>query len=102
VANDYGFEEVFVRQVQAIGVPGDALVVLSTSGRSPNVLRAAETARAMSIRVVALVGPEDSPLDDMAEVCMHVPGSASGFIQQGHIAVGHLLCRIAESAGAAP
>jgi D-sedoheptulose 7-phosphate isomerase len=98
LANDFGFEEVFVRQIEAIGLPGDVLVALSTSGRSPNVVRAADAARARSIRVIALVGPDLCPLDDLAEVCLHLPGTGSGFVQQGHIAVGHLLCGIAESA----
>jgi D-sedoheptulose 7-phosphate isomerase len=96
VANDFGFEEVFARQVRALGVPGDTLVCLSTGGRSPNVLRAAEAARRGGLRVVALTGPAPSPLDDLADVCLHVPGSSSGHVQQGHITLGHLLCRLAE------
>jgi D-sedoheptulose 7-phosphate isomerase len=96
VANDFGFEDVFARQVRALGVPGDALVCLSTGGRSPNVLRAAEAAQHGGLRVVALNGPSDSPLDDLADVCLHVPGNSSGHVQQGHITLGHLLCRLAE------
>jgi D-sedoheptulose 7-phosphate isomerase len=96
VSNDYGFEEVFARQIRALGRPGDALVCLSTGGRSPNVLRAAEAARDSGLRVVALVGPDPSPLDDLADVCLHAPGGSSGEIQQGHITLGHLLCRLAE------
>jgi D-sedoheptulose 7-phosphate isomerase len=96
VANDFGFEEVFARQVRALGNPGDALVCLSTGGRSPNVLWAAETARREGLRVVALTGPPDSPLEDLADVCLHVPGDSSGHVQQGHITLGHLLCRLAE------
>jgi D-sedoheptulose 7-phosphate isomerase len=97
VSNDFGFEEVFARQVRALGRPGDALVCLSTGGRSPNVLRAAEAARRAGLRVVALVGPGGSELDDLADVCLHVPGDSSGHIQQGHITLGHLLCRLAET-----
>jgi D-sedoheptulose 7-phosphate isomerase len=97
VSNDFGFEEVFARQVRALGRPGDALVCLSTSGRSPNVLRAAEAAREAGLRLVALVGPAASPLDDAADVCLHVPGGSSGQVQQGHITLGHLLCRLAET-----
>jgi D-sedoheptulose 7-phosphate isomerase len=97
VSNDFGFGEVFARQVRALGRPGDALVCLSTSGRSPNVLRAAEAARGGGLRVVALVGPGSSLLDDAADVCLHVPGESSGHIQQGHITLGHLLCRLAET-----
>ena len=98
VANDFGYEEVFARQVRALARPGDVLVCLSTSGGSENVLRAARDAKALGARVVALVGPADSPLDDAADVSMHLPGETSGQVQQGHIAVGHALCALAESA----
>jgi D-sedoheptulose 7-phosphate isomerase len=97
VSNDFGFEEVFARQIRGLGRPSDALVCLSTSGRSPNVLRAADAARSVGLRVVALVGPSESPLDDVADVSLHVPGGSSGHIQQGHITLGHLLCRLAET-----
>ena len=97
VANDFGYREVFARQVLAHGRDGDALVCLSTSGGSENVIRAAEAAESIGVRVVALVGPGASPLDDMAEVALHLPGETSGQIQQGHIAVGHALCALAES-----
>lgn len=98
LANDFGYEEVFARQVRALGRPGDVLVCLSTSGASPNVVRAAEAARETGLWVLALVGPAPSPLDDLAEVALHVPGVTSGLIQQGHVAVGHLLCELAEAA----
>lgn len=98
VANDFGYEEVFARQVRALGRGEDALVCLSTSGASENVVRAARAAEAVGARVVALVGPGPSPLDDHAEVCLHLPGETSGQVQQGHIAVGHALCALAESA----
>ena len=98
VANDFGYEEVFARQVRALGREGDALVCLSTSGGSESVVRAARDASALGIGVVALVGPAASPLDDTADVSLHLPGETSGQIQQGHIAVGHALCALAESA----
>ena len=97
ISNDFGYAEVFARQVLALGRPGDALVCLSTGGRSPNVLRAAEAAREAGLRVVALVGPAPSPLDEAADVCLHVRGNSSGHVQQGHITLGHLLCRLAET-----
>jgi D-sedoheptulose 7-phosphate isomerase len=97
LANDFGFDEVFARQVAALGRPGDVLVCISTSGGSPNVVRAAEAARETGLSVVALVGPAESPLDDLADVALHVPGETSGQIQQGHGIVGHLLCELAEA-----
>jgi len=98
VANDFGYEEVFARQVRALARPGDVLVCLSTSGGSENVLRAARDAMALGARVVALVGPAASRLDGAPDVSMHLPGETSGQVQQGHIAVGHALCALAESA----
>ena len=97
VANDFGYEEIFARQVRALGREGDVLVCLSTSGGSENVVRAAAEARDLGMRVVALVGPSHSALDEMAEVSLHLPGETAGQIQQGHIAVGHALCALAES-----
>lgn len=97
LGNDYGYEQVFERQVRALGRPGDALVAISTSGASANVIRAVAAARASGIRVVALVGPAASPLDESSDVCMHVPGETAGDVQQGHITIGHLLCALAEA-----
>ena len=102
VGNDFGFEEVFARQVAALARPGDVLVCLSTSGRSANVLRAARAARERDIRVVALVGPEPSALDQVADVILHAPGDTSGRIQQAHITLGHLLCELVDEAFRTP
>jgi D-sedoheptulose 7-phosphate isomerase len=92
VANDYGYAEVFARQVEALGRPGDVLVAISTSGRSENVLRAAAAARRQGLRVVALLGPAASPLDQTADLALHADGDSSGLVQQGHITIGHALC----------
>jgi D-sedoheptulose 7-phosphate isomerase len=98
LANDFGYREVFARQVRAVGRPGDCLVCISTSGSSANVVRAAEAAREGGVAVIALLGGSDSPLDALAEVALHVDASSSGLIQQGHEALGHLLCALAEDA----
>jgi D-sedoheptulose 7-phosphate isomerase len=92
VGNDYGYADVFARQVEGLGRPGDVLVAITTSGRSENVLRAAAKARAKGMAVVAFLGPAPSPLDDTAEVALHVDGDIAGLIQQGHITIGHALC----------
>jgi D-sedoheptulose 7-phosphate isomerase len=92
VGNDYGYADVFARQVEGLGRPGDVLVAISTSGRSENVLRAAAAARGRGMAVVALLGPAASPLDDGAEVALHVDGEVAGLVQQGHITIGHALC----------
>ena len=92
VGNDFGYADVFARQVEGLGRPGDVLVVLSTSGRSENVLRAAAAAKAAGMAVVAFLGPAVSPLDDTADLALHVDGDVAGLIQQGHITIGHALC----------
>jgi D-sedoheptulose 7-phosphate isomerase len=97
VANDLGFEEVFARQVEGLGRPGDALVCISTSGSSPNVILAAEAARDRGVSVIALLGPARSRLDDLADVALHAPGESSVQVQHGHGILGHLLCELAEA-----
>jgi D-sedoheptulose 7-phosphate isomerase len=92
VGNDYGYAEVFARQVEGLGGPGDVLVAISTSGRSENVLRAAAAAAGRGMRVVALLGPAPSPLDDTADLALHVDGEVAGLVQQGHITIGHAIC----------
>jgi D-sedoheptulose 7-phosphate isomerase len=92
VGNDYGYAQVFARQVEGLGQAGDVLVAISTSGRSENVLRAAASARARGMKVVAFLGPGASPLDEGAEVALHVDGDIAGLVQQGHITIGHAIC----------
>jgi D-sedoheptulose 7-phosphate isomerase len=97
VGNDYGYAEVFARQVQGLGRRGDVLVAISTSGRSENVLRAAATAKQAGLAVIALLGPVHSPLDATADVALHVDGELAGLVQQGHITVGHAICMWVEA-----
>jgi D-sedoheptulose 7-phosphate isomerase len=92
VGNDYGYADVFARQVEGLGRPGDVLVAISTSGCSENVLRAAAAARARGMTVIALLGPAASPLDEDADLALHVDGDVAGLVQQGHITIGHALC----------
>jgi D-sedoheptulose 7-phosphate isomerase len=98
VGNDYGFQEVFARQVRATARRGDVLVAISTSGRSENVLRAAAAARDLGCSVVAFLGPERSPLDELADLALHVDGATPGLVQQGHITIGQALCGWVEAA----
>jgi D-sedoheptulose 7-phosphate isomerase len=92
VGNDYGYAEVFARQVEGLGRAGDVLVAISTSGRSENVLRAAASARARGMAVIAFLGPAPSPLDEDADLALHVDGDVAGLVQQGHITIGHAIC----------
>jgi D-sedoheptulose 7-phosphate isomerase len=97
VGNDYGYAEVFARQVQGLGRRGDVLVAISTSGRSENVLRAAAAAKQAGLVVIALLGPVHSPLDATADVALHVDGELAGLVQQSHITVGHAICMWVEA-----
>ena len=98
IGNDYGFERVFARQVEAYGQPGDVLLVLSTSGRSPNVLAAAEAARARGIAVVALTGAQAGPLGAMADEVLAVPEADTARVQEVHLTLLHVMCDEVERA----
>lgn len=92
IGNDYGFEHVFARQVQALGRAGDALVLISTSGHSANLLRAAEAARAIGIATFGLLGRDGGPLRAQCTDAVVVPGRATARIQEAHIFIGHCWC----------
>ena len=96
VSNDYGFESVFSRQVEALCRPGDILVGLSTSGNSANVLRAMERAADMDVYRVALTGGSGGALREHADLCLVVPSGSTARIQEAHILIGHLVCDLVE------
>jgi len=95
-ANDCGFEGIFERQVEALGNAGDVLVGISTSGNSPNVIRAVEAARKGNIRTIALTG-NGGRLAALADVAIAVPSGDTQYIQETHLAVEHILCELVES-----
>jgi phosphoheptose isomerase len=95
LANDAGVEEIFVRQVQAFGRPGDVLIAISTSGASSNVLRAVDAAHAAGLRTIALTG-RTGRLSRTATVSIAVPSDASHHIQEAHLAIEHILCDLVE------
>ncbi len=98
IGNDYRFEEIFRRQVEGIGAPGDVLVALSTSGTSADVILAAQTARGMSITVLALTGQNGGELGKHADLVLRVPSADTPIVQELHLAVGHVLCDLIERA----
>lgn len=98
IANDYGYEQVFARPLQALARPGDCLVALSTSGRSPNVLRALEVARGCGVATVALLGRDGGDARRLADVSVVVPHADSARIQEAHIFIGHTWCGQIEQA----
>jgi D-sedoheptulose 7-phosphate isomerase len=98
IANDYGYTDVFSRQLRALGQSGDVLIGLSTSGNSENVLRAMSAARELAIATIGLTGQEGGKLRTACDIAICVPASEPNHIQEMHIAVGHYLCGYVESA----
>ena len=98
IANDYGFEELFARQVAAHGRPGDVLVTMSTSGSSRNLLRAAEVARELDITVWAMTGPHPNPLAAAADAALCVEADRTATVQETHLVALHLMCAAFDSA----
>jgi len=94
--NDFGFEQIFSRQVQALARRGDLLVIHSTSGNSPNVLRAAEAARAQSVRVLAFSAGNGGKLRALADHCVVIPTTRTDRAQELHMCLEHLICELVE------
>jgi len=97
-ANDYGFEKVFSRQVEAYGNPGDVLVGISTSGSSGNVIHAVNEAKEQHIKTIGLLGGNGGKLKDLVDLSIIIPSDKTTHIQEGHCAVGHILCKLVETA----
>ncbi|AOE83903.1 D-sedoheptulose 7-phosphate isomerase [Pseudomonas sp. TCU-HL1] len=97
VANDFGYDYIFSRYVESHGRAGDVLIAISTSGKSPNVIKAAEAARAIGVKVVALTGKPGSALEALADVCICAPGGDfADRVQELHIKVLHILIELVE------
>jgi len=97
IGNDYGFDMIFARQVEALCRPGDLIIGISTSGNSPNVLRALEKARALGIETVGLGGRDGGRLKALADACLIVPSDNTARIQEAHLLAGHILCDLVEA-----
>ena len=96
IGNDYGFERVFSRQIEALGAAGDVFVAISTSGRSANILAGIDAARAKSMRVIGFTGATGGDMRDRCDTCFCIPSTETPRIQEGHEFVGHLLCALIE------
>ena len=96
IANDYGYDRVFARQVEALGAAGDVAIGISTSGRSANVLAGLEAARGRGLSTIGLTGADGGPLRSAADVCIEAPSSETPRIQEAHILIAHILCELAE------
>lgn len=100
VGNDYGFDQVFARQVEALATPGDVVVGLSTSGNSPNVVQALEAAKELGAIAVGMAGRSGGKLAAICDICLKVPADVTARVQEGHILIGHIVCElIDEEAG---
>lgn len=98
IGNDYGYDDVFARQLRGIGRAGDVLVALSTSGNSRNVLAAIAVARQMGISVVGMTGESGGAMGVLCDICFRVPSAATPRIQEMHIGIGHMICELVENA----
>lgn len=98
IANDYGYEHVFSRQLEALAAPGDVAVGISTSGNSPNVIEALECARRLGLVTIALTGSSGGRLRSLADILIAVPSEETPRIQECHILAGHALCDAVEQA----
>lgn len=98
IGNDYGFEQVFERQVRGLGRRGDVFLAISTSGRSPNVLAALRAAREMGIVTVGFTGASGGAMRELCDICLHAPSDETPQIQQIHIVAAHAVCGLVEKA----
>lgn len=97
LANDYGYERVFERQILGLGAAGDVFVAISTSGRSPNILRAIDAARDKGLAVVGMTGRSGGEMAGRCDLCLHAPSDSTQLIQQIHITAGHIICGLVEA-----
>lgn len=96
IGNDYGFDNLFARQVQANGVKGDLFMGISTSGNSPNIINALEEAKKLGLTTVGLTGESGGRMAEICDYCIKVPSSETPRIQEAHIMIGHIICSVVE------
>jgi D-sedoheptulose 7-phosphate isomerase len=98
IGNDYGYEKLFERQLQTLAKPGDVFFAYSTSGKSPNILRALEFANANDIQSVGFTGNRRGPMKSLCDHLLEVPSAETPRIQEGHLVLGHIICGLIENA----
>ena len=96
LANDYGYDTVFSRQLETLANDKDVLIAITTSGTSPNILKAVEIARSKNITVIGLTGGDGGKLQDVADITIAVPSDSTPRIQESHITIGHIICNLVE------
>jgi D-sedoheptulose 7-phosphate isomerase len=97
IGNDYGYESLFARQIQAHSNKGDVFIGYSTSGQSPNIIRALEEAKAHQLICIGMTGNRGGPMCDLSDFLLEVPSSDTPKIQEGHLVLGHIICGLVES-----
>jgi len=97
IANDYGYQDVYSHQVEGLLKPGDVAVGLSTSGRSPNVMKALQAARKMGVATIGLLGKDGGDIAKVVDVAIVVPASSTDRIQECHALIGHIFCELIEA-----
>ncbi len=98
IGNDYGYEKLFSRQVQANGIKGDMFIGISTSGNSANVIEALEECKEKGIITVGLTGEKGGKMAEMCDYCIRVPSNETPRVQEAHILIGHIICAVVEEA----
>ena len=96
IGNDYGYDRLFERQILGLGRPGDVFIAISTSGRSPNILRALDAAREQRIITVGFTGRTGGEMPPRCDLCLSAPSDSTPLIQQIHITAGHIICGLVE------
>jgi D-sedoheptulose 7-phosphate isomerase len=97
IGNDYGYDEVFARELSAHARTGDVLLAISTSGNSPNILRAIEAAHERGVLVIGLTGESGGKMNAACDLCLRVPSKTTARIQEMHITIGHAICQLIEA-----
>ena len=98
IGNDYGYDRLFARQVEALGIAGDVLLAISTSGNSPNIVAALDAARARGIATVGFTGQGGGKMAALCDICIRIPSTSTPRIQEGHEVLGHAICGMIEAA----
>jgi D-sedoheptulose 7-phosphate isomerase len=96
IGNDYGYDRLFERQILGLGAAGDVFIAISTSGRSPNILRAIDAARGKRLVIVGFTGRTGGEMPSRCDLCLHAPSDSTPLIQQIHITAGHIICGLVE------
>ena len=97
IGNDYGYDCLFSRQIQALGNSGDIFIAYSTSGKSPNILKALIDAKSAGLVTIGLTGNKKAEMNDLCDVVLEVPSADTPKIQEGHLIIGHIICGIIEN-----